>query len=177
MWKLTLKQLEDQKQWDDAIDFMISIVAQEQSIDAYLAMEYLLMNLLVEEQYDEIKHDYYASLIWQYFDESYALFKESPEYLYYMGWIASMSEWYLNIDQSDAIKMITTAVAMNPNNSVYMWYDQLDKDIHSSDVIRYAQCIIYNTSHTKEILSQKGSLGEYILGMMTHWSKCILGIL
>lgn len=53
------------------------------SIDPYLSMNYLLMNLLVEEQYNPNDHDYYAGLLKQYFIESYAKFSNNPEYLLY----------------------------------------------------------------------------------------------
>lgn len=45
-----------------------------ESLAAYLSVCYLLMNLLVEEDYENSKHDYYAKLLKHYFDESYFKF-------------------------------------------------------------------------------------------------------
>lgn len=177
MWKEILRRLELTEQWDTAIEFMIPIVEQEQSLDAYLAIEYLLMNLLVEEQYDESKHDYYAALALKYFNESYSIFKDNPEYLYYMGRIAVMSEWYFNIEIEDAEHMIHQAIALDPYNKIYAWYTYAHGNLDSAQIMTYAQSIIDDSTSIKKILLEKGSLGEYILGMMTHWSKCILGIL
>ena len=81
-WKNQLKQLESKKEWDAAIQYMQNIIVESPScLDAYVSICYLLMNLLVEEDYDRIKHDYYTALTKKYFDESYAKFSNNPEYL------------------------------------------------------------------------------------------------
>ena len=93
--KVDYKQLmhEQQKEWDTAIQYMESVIDQHPNdMDAYLSINYLLMNLLVEEDYNSEKHDYYAALLKKYFDISYAKFSDNPEYLYYSARIAAMSE-------------------------------------------------------------------------------------
>ena len=48
-WKESLRKLERNKQWDEAIEFMQEVIAQNQDdMDAYIAINYLLMNLIVE---------------------------------------------------------------------------------------------------------------------------------
>ena len=74
-WKEKLRRLEKTKQWDRAIEFMETVIRKNpDDVDAYIYMNYLLMNLLVEEKHDESKHDYYEFLAKKYFDESYAKF-------------------------------------------------------------------------------------------------------
>lgn len=52
--------------------FMKNIIEQNPNdLDTYLEMNCLLMNLLVEEDYDKNKHEYYANLLKKYFIESY----------------------------------------------------------------------------------------------------------
>lgn len=83
-WQKILRKLEQNKEWDNAIEFMQNVVKENpDNVDVYLRINYLLMNLLVEEDYDRTKHDYYAALLKKYFDESYAKFFLNPEYLYY----------------------------------------------------------------------------------------------
>ncbi len=58
-WKIQLCKLEKAKQWDKAITFMQKVITQKpDDIDAYLFMEYLLMNLLVEEDYDRSQENH-----------------------------------------------------------------------------------------------------------------------
>ena len=66
-WKEQLSKLEQSKDWKSAIALMQETINQNSSsIDAYLSMNYLLMNLLVEEQYDPNDHNYYAGLLKKY---------------------------------------------------------------------------------------------------------------
>ncbi len=73
--------------------------------------------------------------------------------------------------------MIHQAIALDPYNKIYAWYTYAHGNLDSAQIMTYAQSIIDDSTSIKKILLEKGSLGEYILGMMTHWSKCILGIL
>lgn len=130
-WKEKLKQLEKAKQWDFAIDFMQEIIAgNPNDMDAYMAMNYLLMNLLVEEQYDFSKHDYYAQILKEYFDKSYVKFSHNAEYLFYMGKIAFMSVWYFGMETENARAMVYEAMRLEPNNILYQdtYYVYLDLD-------------------------------------------------
>lgn len=56
------------------------------------------MNLLVEEDYEFAKIDYYSGLLKRYFHESYVKFSQEPEYLFYTAITASMSEWFMGIN-------------------------------------------------------------------------------
>src|SRR5687767_3044549 len=116
-WQKQLQVLELYKEWDFAIELMKNIIADDQeNMDAYISMNYLLMNLLVEEDYDRNNHDQYASLIKKYFDETYAKFSENAEYLYYTGITAFISEWYFGIEVEDARAMLEGALQREPDN-------------------------------------------------------------
>jgi len=179
-WKKQLKQLEDAKCWDPAIELMQKVIAENpDNLDAYLAMNYLLMNLLVEEDHDAtFKHDYYAALTKKYFDESYAKFSDNPEYLYYTGRTAYMSEWYFDISREKAREMLERSTYLDPNNPIYQWnyYDSLN--IENPDdkkkLTAYTKMILEPNSCISKILKSQGSLGEYILEMMIHWAGRIL---
>ena len=147
-------------------------------MDAYLSMCYLLMNLLVEEDYNQSKHDFYANLCKKYFDESYARFHDNAEYLFYIGKIAFMSEWYFDIDIEDARKMVLKAFALEPENLLYQstYYLYLDmKDPHNfQTLLNYAYKVVDPHSQIKDILKDKGSLGAYLLEIITGWNKDII---
>lgn len=63
-WKEQLKQYEYNKDWDAAISLMQVIIDDTpDELDSYLCMNYLLMDILVNEMYDNSKHGYYADLL------------------------------------------------------------------------------------------------------------------
>lgn len=167
------------KYQDTAINFMQNVIAKNpDDLDACLSINYLLMNLLVEEDYDATKQNFYAALLKKYFDISYAKFADNPEYLYYMGRIAAMSEWYVGLDIEDVQEMLQKAAFLDPENPVYQWvyYGNFEKDYkkNKDKIVAYAQLIFQENSPIKEILIKKGALGNYILSMMQHWAQGML---
>lgn len=177
-WRKQLIEFEKNKQWDTAIEFMQSIIEKEpNNIDAYLCICYLLMNLLVEEDYDCDKHDYYAKLLKKYYETSFEKFSHNPEYLFFIGRILCMAEWYVNVDIHDVELMLHTAMNLDPNNIIYQftYYSALHlKDPSNQSVLLYAKKILDQHSYLKNELLKKGSLGEYILDIMMHWSKKVV---
>ena len=54
-WKEHLLKLEQRKDWKSAIALMENIIdSNGTNVDAYLSINYLLMNLLVEENYNPV---------------------------------------------------------------------------------------------------------------------------
>lgn len=177
-WKAQLRVLENAKQWDAAIDFMKNIIKEHPNdMDAYIFMNYLLMNLVVEEDYDRSKQDNYIALIKWYFDESYAKFSDNPEYLYITAKTAVMCESFYGISVKDYEKMIEKAKDLDPNNLVYKenYYWGLSKiDPKNPELIAYAKLILSANSPIREQLKSKGAVGEYLLMLKENWCKDVL---
>lgn len=179
MWKDRLRELEKNKKWDEAIEFMQDIVLKNQnSVDAYLSINYLLMNLVVEEDYNADKVGYYLELLLKYFNESYKKFSDNPEYLFFIARIAFMSVWNFNIECEDAANMLKRALLLDSHNFLYQWsnYSGLSTDNlqDRKKALPYAKKVLENEPLLQSMLSSKGSLGEFILGMMINWSKRIV---
>ncbi|HAR72097.1 MAG TPA: hypothetical protein DCR77_01620 [Flavobacteriaceae bacterium] len=174
-WKEQLLKFEQSKDWKSAIALMQETINQNSSnVDAYLSMNYLLMNLLVEEQYDPNDHDYYAWLLKKYFIESYAKFSDNPEYLFYIGRIACISEWYFDIEIEEAQSMMKRASELKSDNMLYKWayYSDLDMRVASNKekMILYAKQALSEPKVEKELRS-KGALGKYIWDSLEYWNK------
>ena len=125
------------------------------------------MNLLVEEDYEFAKTDYYSGLLKRYFNESYVKFSHEPEYLFYTAITASMSEWFMGInDEKVYYKMFQSALEIQHDNILYLWgyyaYLPMKKN---SKAVYYAK-IILNDDLIKQSLSDKGALGSYVIEMI-----------
>jgi len=169
-WQEKLKQFEKNKSWDLAIEFMQKVITENpNSLDAYLSMNYLLMNLLVEENYDQAKQTYYEKLTKKYFDESYGKFSNNAEYLFYMGIVAHMSEWYFGIEIEEAKQMLKKAALLDSSNILYTWgyyaYLDMSNDANNIKAQIYAKEIL-NNSHLITQINSKGTIGQYILEMI-----------
>jgi hypothetical protein len=174
-WKEQLSKLEQSKDWKSAIALMQETINRNSnSVDAYLSMNYLLMNLLVEEQYDPNDHDYYAGLLKKYFIESCTKFSNNPEYLFYIGQIACISEWYFDIEIEEAQSMMKKASELKPDNILYKWANYSDLDMRESSnkdkMSLYARKAL-SESEVKRDLESKGALGKYLWDSLEYWSK------
>lgn len=181
MWKDTLKRLEKNKEWDVAIPYMENIIHKKTDLrDAYIAIIFLLMNLLVEEDYNERKHDEYAKKLKTYFKESYSLFLYDPEYLFCVGIIGIMSDWYLDLTYNDCIYMAKSAYLSHPDNRLYQWayYSSLDLTIPENKKMAqdYAKLIIKLEPTLFEEIYKRGSFGNYIQDCMISWAKKVLNL-
>ena len=178
-WQECLKELEDQKQWEDAIYYMEDIIEENpDDMQAYIFMEYLVMNLLVEEDYDRSKSGYYESLTLKYFKEGYSKFSHNPGFLYYTGIIACMSEWYFGIEIEEAEEMRKKAYLLDPHNIVYQWKSVEDVSISNitnvKKVTEYAKMILHDNAFLWHELEKKGSLGQYVFQLMQFWADHII---
>lgn len=172
-WKENLSGIEQSKDWKSSIALMQETISKnDSSVDAYLSMNYLLMN--VEEQYDPKDHDYYAGLLKKYFIESYAKFSDNPEYLFCIGRIACISEWYFDIEIEEAQSMMKRASELNPDNMLYKWANYSDLDMREASnrekMILYATQTLSEPSVERELKS-KGALGKYLLDSLEYWSR------
>jgi hypothetical protein len=174
-WKETLQSLERQKRWDESIQFMQYVIENNQDDkDAYIFMNYLLMNLLGEEMYDRSQFDYYAKLTKWYFNKSFAKYSEDAEFLYITGKTAVMGEWHFGIDRKDYEAMLDKAIRLDPENLVYneyYYWDLSKENPKHSDFVAYLRAVLDENSAIAKQLNNKGAVGEYLLGMKRYGAE------
>lgn len=177
-WKEILQKLEHEKRWDEAIQFMQYILLHNQDDkDAHIFMNYLLMNLLGEEDYDSGQFDYYAKLAKWYFDDSFAKYADDAEFLYIIGKTAVMGPWHFGIDQKDYEAMIDKARRLDPDNLVYKepyYWDLSRSNPKSPELIAYAHLVLSENSPIEQQLKSKGAVGAYLLEIKRGWCESAL---
>jgi hypothetical protein len=168
-WKIRLKKYEDDKNWKAVIDLMIyTINTNPNDVEVYVYFIYLLHNILMEEDYLESEHNYISSLLKQYFDDSRKRFAENAEYLFFIGKILYIGEWYFDLDddfkpveEKEAFRMQKKASEIEPGNILFEWAYRFS--LGDSTARSLAKEIL---SHNQTIivwLKSKGFPGEYIL--------------
>ena len=172
-WKIKLKELENEKNWTDAIALLQSVILKNpNNLDAYLFINYLLMNILVEEEYDSSKFEYYCELIKSYFKLSYENFFDNPEYLFWTGFTATMSEWFFEIEIEKAELMLLQAYRKEPDNILYIMGFLLQNEMTKiEDIYDFDKQFISKYPVLPEFLQNKGALGEYLYSLILSGSK------
>ncbi len=181
-WKKQLEEFEQQEQWKAAIELMQQVVKDNlDDVEAYVRIIYLLHNVVLEV-YTEVKKaqgindDKIETLLKHYFSEGNRKFAENAEYLFFIGMITHIAEWYFGIEESInlpmekhfATKMQKKASDFEPENKLYKWaYLSSSVDNRYSSPIKdfarsLAKGLIEDTS-TIEWLKSKGFPGQYVL--------------
>ena len=115
----------EQRSWMPAIEQAQQIWADfPGEAEVKVRVLYLLHHILVEEAYPAEEHDPMASLLERYFRESYAQCAENAEYLFFIGKILYVAEWYFGLD--DDAKMKQAECTLHAPEAE--WYFGLDDD-------------------------------------------------
>lgn len=161
-----IKQIESEFNISKAVDYLEK---ENCGINEYLRIMFMITYFLKEGEYTEEEYKYYVTYLRKYFQILSIRFSNNSEYLFYMGIIISMGEWYFNVGIEVAEAMKRKANLLEPDNELYQWirYDDLDmREKDNKNKVRiYAKRILGNEKITEE-LSSKGLLGQYITGML-----------
>jgi len=164
-WEKKLKELVKYKKWDSAVELMEKIIGRYPDDSwVYVQAIYLLHNILLEEDYPEEKQDDLALLLKEYFNLSKCKFSNDPEYLFFIGKILHIAEWYFGLkDNKLAFEYQKKAMEKEPDNLLYEWAYRFSC---SGDAVEgyLAHQLIENNDEKIQWLKSKGFPGEYILG-------------
>ena len=116
------------------------------------------------------------TLLRAYFKKSYKLFSENAEYLFFIGKILHVAEWYFGLsDTSIALEMQKKAFEKEPYNLLYRWSYRLS--VHNDLIADYYayQLLTYEKDKIKWLI-QKGFPGKYMLEQLQQSCQRFLGI-
>lgn len=188
-WKKQLHDLEQAKDWDAAIAFMEKFIhAHPDNMEAYLFLNYLLANMISEEQGwgigDENRRNYIVDLLVKYIDESYEKFSNNPDYLFYTAVICGYADWYLSWylrdENKDYKAMFAKAIALEPDNlfyrQIYLQHISGSTPDKEERDIKFAKKVLAQDPSIKKIFDEKGALGEFVWGDLICNSRAVLGL-
>lgn len=171
-WREELEALERDKRWGDAMALMEKISGEPPpDAEAYVRAIYLLLNLLLEEDYDahDLAHDDLAARLQRYFDHSYGMFNDNPEYLFFIGYFMGLAEWYFGQDTLElSHRMLRKATEIAPDNVLYDWAYKFVSGDGAAD--RLAGRLTSNAEVMKW-LESKGAPGAYMINVIRACSE------
>ncbi|MBL7786769.1 MAG: hypothetical protein JNM36_12745 [Chitinophagales bacterium] len=117
------------KEWSMAVGLLYDLVLANPTDSRYtINLMYLLHDILLEQEYSDDENIYFAGLLEYLFCKSYPLFNNNAVYLFFIGKILHIAEWYLGIDEQNNVPTNTLAYRMQlaawqkePNNILYEW--------------------------------------------------------
>jgi hypothetical protein len=169
-WKQQLSEIEshfghyEKRDWKSAIELVKNLIEKyPDSAEVFIRAIYLIHNIPIEEIYSVNEHNDMANLLKKCFDKSYGLFSEDAEYLFFIGKILHIAEWYFGLeDDKLAVEMQKSAMDKEPGNLLYEWAYRLSC---SGDIVvdYLANQLIECEKEKVNWLKTKGFPGYYIL--------------
>ncbi|MBI5914739.1 MAG: hypothetical protein HY842_05135 [Bacteroidetes bacterium] len=168
-WKKKFTYFEDKKDWDSLMIFIQEIIKKySENVEVSVRVIYMLHNLLVEEDCNEVKADYYTKLLLKHFNDAQVKFINDAEYLFFIGKILYISEWYFGINddlkpinERLAFRMQAKAFEIENNNPLFEWAYLFT--LHDVRATSLARQILYQEKFSMKWLKTKGFPGKYII--------------
>jgi hypothetical protein len=167
-WQHQFEDCERNRDWKNTTAFIDEILSEQAgNPEAWVRALYLLHNILLEEHPEKAGLDrkLLEMKLLTYFNDSRVRFTNNAEYLFFMGVIGRIAEWYWgekNIDFAKAMSL--KAHQLEPANKLFEWgaLSPLRNKKDCERCVFLAKSILAG-SLEKEWLESKGFPGRYIL--------------
>jgi hypothetical protein len=160
---------EKNKQWSEAYKLIPDLLTSDsESPDNWIRILYFLHNLVLESlpitntDLDSAKIE---KELLEYFGEANKRFASNAQYLFFMGIIGHIAEWYWGeANENFAFSMSKKVFQLEPNNRLYEW-GSLDVDRSEVDKKRAATLakFLYDDPLVRDWLLKRGFPGRYVL--------------
>lgn len=163
-WQEQLYEYETNRDWDKAVDWMNqTLVSSPDDVWAYIHAIYLFHHVLLETDYSDEKQADLEVALQRYFKVSCGKFLDNAEYLFFVGKILHIAEWYFGLEDNVlAIRFQEKAMKLEHGNLLYEWGYRLS--CPGDQVVDYfAHQLITNEKSTILWLESKGFPGAYVL--------------
>lgn len=168
-WKEAMAILEKNRDWKGAIQLLQK--AENNDLDLYLRVMFLIAFYLVEGQYSSEDYLHISSSLKDIYNKASFKFSENSQFLFFTAIIMYIGEWYFGIDDIEIVnKMLKKASESETNNTLYKWayYSYIDQrlEINTELKLRFSEQLLFNEPEYINLLKTKGLLGEYILSTL-----------
>lgn len=169
-WEKQLLEIEEdfgfhkERDWKPAVDLVNKLLTENpDDLELNIRAIYLLHNILVEEEYPNGEQNRMVDLLQEWFNQSKEKFLENAEYLFFIGKILHISEWYFGLEDNRlALEFQKKAMEIEPGNLLYEWAYRLSCQ---GDIVEgyLAHQIIEYDKDKVNWLKTKGFPGGYVL--------------
>jgi len=173
LYKNQLNKIEINNDWKSAIILLENAIQfNDDSIEIYIRVLFVLLDVLVEERYTRQEHDILSSSLKKYFEVSYKKFFDNAEYLFFMGFLIPIAEWYFGVDNiNKAYEMQKKAWEQEPRNTLYEWAYRFSDPKDKIAASFLARQLLNQNAKKMDTLKSNGKVGQYIIGMLESSSK------
>ena len=160
------------------IDWLSKIVYIDKKLEQYkknvkinIRAIYILHNILVEEEYPFEEQNKMSYFLQKWFLESNNRFQNDAVYLFFIGKILYISEWFFGLkDNTLAFEFQERAFEIEPKNILYEWGYALAKN-EKERVYILSKAILFKNKNILDWLKQYGFAGNYMIESLMYCYK------
>ncbi|NWO28461.1 hypothetical protein [Capnocytophaga sp. oral taxon 903] len=157
------------------IDWLSKIVYIDKKLEQYkknvkvnIRAIYILHNILVEEEYPFEEQNKMSYFLQKWFLESNNRFQNDAVYLFFIGKILYISEWFFGLkDNTSAFEFQERAFEIEPKNILYEWGYALAKN-EKERVYILSKAILFKNKNILDWLKQYGFAGNYTIESLMY---------
>ncbi|MGS2765237.1 hypothetical protein [Sinomicrobium sp. M5D2P9] len=173
-WKKQLIEIEKdfgfhkKRDWKPAVNLVNKLLAEDpDDVELNIRAIYILHNILVEEEYPNEEQDRMIDLLQEWFNKSKQKFLENAEYLFFIGKILHIAEWYFGLEDNGlAVEFQKRAMEKEQGNLLYEWAYRLSCQGDIVEGYLAHQIITYDKDKISWLIT-KGFPGDYVLEHLT----------
>lgn len=163
------------RDWKSIIELIDNLVSNyPDSVEVNVGVIYLLHNILLEEDYSDDEYELLSQLLKKHFRQSYEKFSNNPEYLFFIGKILFIGEWFFGLDDDlkpmevkTAFRLQKNAFEIEPSNILYEWAYVFSKN-EKKQAFELSEKILFKESNILNWLKTKGFPGSYIIESLKY---------
>lgn len=166
--------------WKEAIATLQELYVQyTDNAEVNVRIIYIVFHLLTEEKITDEERDVLGDMLVKYFKETYQIFQNNAEYLFFVSMIMNVAEWiwgtddYLKTHRKDTLyfAMSQRASVLEPDNKVYLWGKSVYIEKNSEEDYLLVKEILFGTNCYLSWLQKKGFAGAYIINWLINSYK------
>jgi hypothetical protein len=165
----TIIELEEKEEMDKVLPMLEQSISQDKT-NVELWIRYLFDGwyVLLEPDFDrlDIDRELLENKLPGYFKEAYELFSDNAAFMFYIGYIMSICDWYF-IDKTQtngeliARYMMERAHALEPDNIIYEYFAKYSKLTHLDAEEEEKRVELYSRVKKSDLWISGGLIGNY----------------
>lgn len=162
-----IQELESNGEIVNAISILENYTILNENFTIRLIFNYWYILIEPEFDYLNIDHNIIEVKLKTLFTNAYTQFKNSPKFIFFIGYLISLTDWYFNMPEKISLEFINKAIEKQPANLLFKWGLKMQKTANELENDEDYKILLNSLQHNiNEYFSEKGLLENYFRNLI-----------